>query len=226
MLGLRGVRLLLVHPEVAEVQIRALAEAVARLAGAGPERPTRGHAAARRRGRRADRRARAHRGRHRRGRAERHGRAVDIPVGVMIELPRAALTAGDAGRPRGLLLLRHERPDADDLGHLPGRRGGELPRALPGAGHHRQRPVRDARRGGRRGARQGGGEEGPPRPGRTSSSGSAASTPATPRRSAFFAAAGIDYLSCSPPRVPVARLEAGRQAVLTGGGGRATSDTR
>ena len=41
----------------------------------------------------------------------------------------------------------------------------------------------------------------------------------------FFAAAGIDYLSCSPPRVPVARLEAGRQAVLTAGA-HATSDTR
>jgi pyruvate,orthophosphate dikinase len=30
----------------------------------------------------------------------------------------------------------------------------------------------------------------------------------------FLAAAGLDYVSCSPPRVPVARLEAGRAAVL------------
>ena len=35
MLGLRGVRLLLVHPEVDRVQVRALAEAVARLAEQG-----------------------------------------------------------------------------------------------------------------------------------------------------------------------------------------------
>ena len=37
----------------------------------------------------------------------------------------------------------------------------------------------------------------------------------------FFHMAGLDYVSCSPFRVPVARLEAGRAAVSTGG-----SDTR
>jgi pyruvate,orthophosphate dikinase len=31
----------------------------------------------------------------------------------------------------------------------------------------------------------------------------------------FFHAAGLDYVSCSPPRVPVARLEAGRAAIGT-----------
>ena len=38
----------------------------------------------------------------------------------------------------------------------------------------------------------------------------------------FFHAAGLDYVSCSPFRVPVARLEAGR-AALSGTG---TSDSR
>ena len=33
----------------------------------------------------------------------------------------------------------------------------------------------------------------------------------------FFHEAGLDYVSCSPFRVPVARLEAGRAAVLDGG---------
>jgi pyruvate, orthophosphate dikinase len=37
----------------------------------------------------------------------------------------------------------------------------------------------------------------------------------------FFHEAGLDYVSCSPFRVPVARLEAGRAAVSTSG-----SDTR
>jgi len=37
----------------------------------------------------------------------------------------------------------------------------------------------------------------------------------------FFHEAGLDYVSCSPFRVPIARLEAGRAAVATGG-----SDTR
>jgi pyruvate,orthophosphate dikinase len=39
----------------------------------------------------------------------------------------------------------------------------------------------------------------------------------------FFDRAGLDYVSCSPFRVPVARLEAGRAAVTTEYGG---SDTR
>jgi pyruvate,orthophosphate dikinase len=39
----------------------------------------------------------------------------------------------------------------------------------------------------------------------------------------FFHAAGLDYVSCSPFRVPVARLEAGRAAVLETSGG---SDSR
>ena len=39
----------------------------------------------------------------------------------------------------------------------------------------------------------------------------------------FFHHAGLDYVSCSPFRVPVARLEAGRAAVLEGSGG---SDSR
>jgi pyruvate,orthophosphate dikinase len=39
----------------------------------------------------------------------------------------------------------------------------------------------------------------------------------------FFHTAGLDYVSCSPFRVPVARLEAGRAAVLTADGG---SDSR
>ncbi|MBO1753003.1 pyruvate, phosphate dikinase [Actinotalea sp. BY-33] len=34
----------------------------------------------------------------------------------------------------------------------------------------------------------------------------------------FFHEVGLDYVSCSPFRVPVARLEAGRAAVVTGGG--------
>jgi len=39
----------------------------------------------------------------------------------------------------------------------------------------------------------------------------------------FFHSAGLDYVSCSPFRVPVARLEAGRAAVMETSGG---SDTR
>jgi pyruvate, orthophosphate dikinase len=37
----------------------------------------------------------------------------------------------------------------------------------------------------------------------------------------FFHEVGLDYVSCSPFRVPVARLEAGRAVIETG-----TSDSR
>ncbi|QSR26977.1 pyruvate, phosphate dikinase [Nocardioides aromaticivorans] len=39
---------------------------------------------------------------------------------------------------------------------------------------------------------------------------------ADPASIGFFENAGVDYVSCSPPRVPVARLEAGRAAVAAG----------
>ena len=42
-----------------------------------------------------------------------------------------------------------------------------------------------------------------------------------PRSVHFFHEVGLDYVSCSPFRVPVARLEAGRAAIDSGG-----SDTR
>jgi pyruvate, orthophosphate dikinase len=45
-----------------------------------------------------------------------------------------------------ILLLRHQRPDADDLRHQPRRRL-LLPGDLPDEGHHRAGPVRDAGRG-------------------------------------------------------------------------------
>jgi len=41
----------------------------------------------------------------------------------------------------------------------------------------------------------------------------------------FCADLGLDYVSCSPPRVPVVRLEAGRAAVLADMSG-VGSDTR
>ena len=65
------------------------------------------------------------------------------------------------------------------------------------------RLVRDRRRGG------------PGDQARTSSSASAASTAATRTRCTSSTRSGLDYVSCSPFRVPVARLEAGRAAVET-----------
>ncbi|MDC5695975.1 pyruvate, phosphate dikinase [Intrasporangium calvum] len=224
MLGLRGVRLLLVHPEVAEVQVRALAEAAARLLAEGRNvRPevmlplvaeVAELSAARERLESVIADV-----------AARHGTTLDIPVGVMIELPRAALTAGalaahadffsfgtndltqttwgisrDDAEASFLAAYREEGIIAADPFQTLDEVGvGALVRTAVEQGRATRRDLELGVCGEHAG---------------------------DPTSIGFFAGAGIDYLSCSPPRVPVARLEAGRQAVLRSAGSRAASDTR
>ncbi len=149
MLGLRGVRLGLVIPGLFDMQVRAIAHATAdRLAAGGDPQPgdhdpagrdragARDHPGVGRasagRGRRGDRRpgARAHR-HDDRGAAGRRHRRRDRQVGR-------------------LLLLRDQRPDPDDLGVLPRRRGGGVLLPVHRQGHLRRVAVRDAGRRWRR----------------------------------------------------------------------------
>ncbi|WP_353508375.1 pyruvate, phosphate dikinase [Intrasporangium sp.] len=223
MLGLRGVRLLLVHPEVAEVQVRALAEAVARLVGQGrdvrPEvmLPLVAEVAELTAARERLEAVIAEVG-------AKHGRTVDIPVGVMIELPRAALTAADLAAHADFFSFGTNdltqttwgisRDDAEASFLALYREQGIIAidpfESLDEVGVGAL--VRTAVEQGRR-----------TRP--DLELGVCGEHAGDPASIGFFAAAGIDYLSCSPPRVPVARLEAGRQAVLTAGA-HPTSDTR
>ena len=62
--------------------------------------------------------------------------------GTMIEIPRAALTADEIAVPGAVLLLRDQRPDADHLRHLAGRRRDQLPLRVPAPGHPPREPVR------------------------------------------------------------------------------------
>ena len=125
MLGLRGVRLGIVIPGLFAMQARAILEAAA-AAAQGRRRPAAGDhdpAGRHRAGARAG--PRGHRARSPREVEDEHRRRdPHFKVGTMIELPRAALTAGRDRRRRGVLLLRHQRPDPDDLGLLPRRRRG------------------------------------------------------------------------------------------------------
>ncbi len=66
----------------------------------------------------------------------------------MIELPRACAARRRDRAERGVLLLRHQRSDADHLRHQPRRRR-ELSRHLPGARHPAERSVRVDRPRGR-----------------------------------------------------------------------------
>ena len=93
MLGLRGVRLGLDVPGLFALQVRAIAEATAQLRAAGGRPAARDHGPARRVGAGAAARPRGGRRDPRRGRRRVRGRARRIPIGCMIELPRAALTA-------------------------------------------------------------------------------------------------------------------------------------
>ena len=89
--------------------------------------------------------------------------------------------AGEIARDRGVLLLRHQRPDADHLRHQP-RRCRELPRHLYRQGHPRDRSVHLGRSRRRRRTGQDRRGSAAARRGPTSRSASAASTAAIPPR--------------------------------------------
>ena len=141
MLGFRGCRLAIAYPEIAEMQARAIFEAAVE-AGKRTGTPVVPEVMVPLIATKAefdlvkariDAMAQAV--------AQETGAKVDYQVGTMIELPRAALMAGEIARDRRILLVRHQRPDPDHVRHQPRRRG-ELPRHLHGAGHPADRSVR------------------------------------------------------------------------------------
>ena len=128
---------------------------------------------------------------------------------------RATTRRADRGQDRAearLLLLRHQRPHPDDVGILARRRRGGV---LPGVPHpgvfagRRSRPSTSTASGAlvatavERGSRA--------RP--DLHVGVCGEHGGDPDSIHFFESVGLDYVSCSPFRIPVARLEAAR-AVL------------
>ncbi len=213
MLGLRGVRLLAVVPELLDAQVRALGDAYAELllrkrnpqleimVPLVSDEQELKQARARIEAALADVSA-------------RRGIDLKVPIGVMIELPRAALTSGDLARSAEFFSFGTNdltqttwgisRDDAetsflglyrqqgllsfDPFDTLDERGVGRLMNISCEEG----RAARPALGLGLCGEHGG--------------------DPASVR---FCADLGLDYVSCSPPRVPVARLEAGRAAVLS-----------
>ena len=93
-------------------------------------------------------------------------------------------TAGGRDRRGGrLLLLRHQRPDPDDVRLQPGRRGGPDDERLPGSGAAGAQPIRRGGRRRRRGAGPPGHRAGTGHPAFAQGRASAASTGAIPSRS-------------------------------------------
>jgi pyruvate,orthophosphate dikinase len=215
MLGHRGCRLGMSFPEVTRTQVRAIFEAACELAGEGhpvaPEImvPLVSTAEELRRQREViDEVARAVSG--------EHGLAVEYTVGTMIELPRAALTADqiaahadffsfgtndltqttfglsrdDSGRFLSVYVETKVLPD-DPFQVLDRDGVGQLVRL----GTERGRSVKPGLKVGICGEH--GGE---------------------PRSIAFCHETGLDYVSCSPFRVPLARLAAAQAALEEKGG--------
>jgi len=212
MLGLRGVRLLSVLPEIIDAQVRGLCEAILALRARGLSPMAEVlvplvadvaelEAASARIAAAVSFVAAA------------HEVNLDLPVGVMIELPRAALTAGALARAATFFSFGTNdltqttwgisRDDAEGS-FLSEYRSSGLVRDDPfetldqvGVGRLVQCAIAEGRA-----ARPALG---------LGACGEHAGDPASVR---YFAKCGVDYVSCSPPRVPVARLEAGRAAVL------------
>ncbi|MGW3548645.1 pyruvate, phosphate dikinase [Janibacter hoylei] len=213
MLGLRGVRLGLKIPGLFALQIRAIAEAVVRLREAGQDpQPeimvpligsNRELVIVRRQAEEIITEV-----------AEAHNQSIEIPIGCMIELPRAALTANRIAQTADFFSFGtndltqttwgFSRDDVETAFFPKYLENGVLTISpfetldALGVGELVRTGV-DKGRATQPGLKTGVcGEHG-----------------GDPESIHFFHEAGLDYVSCSPFRVPVARLEAGRAVVLT-----------
>jgi pyruvate,orthophosphate dikinase len=111
----------------------------------------------------------------------------------------------------GVLLLRHQRPHPDDVGLLARRRRGRVPPALPARGHRQRLAVREHRPYGVGALVRTAVADGRAvRPDLTV--GVCGEHGGDPASVGFFHEAGLDYVSCSPFRVPVARSRPAAQS--------------
>ena len=219
MLGLRGVRLVLVIPGLLDMQVRAIARAAAQRIEAGghpmPEimipliATVQEIEISKERAERVLREV-----------EEETGVDVHALIGTMIEMPRAALTAGEIARSAEFfsfgtndltqMTWAFSRDDVEGAFFCPyiemGIFGVSPFETIDRDGVGRLVKIAAAEgRATRPGLKLGVcGEHG-----------------GDPASVWFFHEAGLDYVSCSPFRVPIARLEAGRAAVASSG-----SDTR
>ncbi len=150
MLGTRGVRLGVLHPEIYEMQARAIvraAKAVAERSGEAPRLEIMIPLVA------YEKELELMRELVLRVVEEEGGEELEVLIGTMIELPRACFVADRIARRGRLLLVRHQRPHADGARLLARRRRGQLPAPLHQEEDRGPQPVRDDRPAGSRLAR-------------------------------------------------------------------------
>ncbi|MGW1030587.1 pyruvate, phosphate dikinase [Streptomyces antibioticus] len=221
MLGLRGVRLGLVVPGLVAMQVRAIAEAVVERtrAGGSPRAeimvPLVGAVEELRIERAEVERVLAEV-------SEESGVPVRCPVGTMIELPRAALTAGRIAEEAEFFSFGTNDLTQTTWGFSRDDVEAAFFSAYLDKGIFATSPFETLDRDGvGRLVRIAVDEGRAARPElKIGVCGEHGGDPASVH---FFHAAGLDYVSCSPFRVPVARLEAGRAALPEPGTG---SDSR
>ena len=141
------------------------------------------------------------------------GVEVEYKFGTMIEVPRAALTAGEIAEYGAVLLVRHQRPDADDLRLQPRRRRRQVPAPLRGREILPANPFQQLDTGGRAH------DEMAVKNGRAARPdlevGICGEHGGDPSSIEFCHQAGLNYVTCSPFRVPVARLAAAQAALAS-----------
>ena len=213
MLGLRGVRLLLTMPGLIELQVRAIAEAaVERLRSGGDPHPeimipligsVRELQIARDRAEKVLATVSAE-----------SGYELNFPIGCMIELPRAAVTAAHVAEEADFFSF-----GTNDLTQTTwGFSRDDVETSFVGRyiaeGIFGTSPFESIDSDGV-GAMVGLGVEGGRSTRPEMKMGVCGEHGGDPDSILFFHETGLDYVSCSPFRVPVARLEAGRAAVLS-----------
>ncbi|MFF4537123.1 pyruvate, phosphate dikinase [Streptomyces aureus] len=220
MLGLRGVRLGLVVPGLVAMQVRAIAEAVVERtrAGGSPRAeimvPLVGAVEELRIERAEVERVLAEV-------SEESGIPVRLPVGTMIELPRAALTAGRIAEEAEFFSFGTNDLTQTTWGFSRDDVEAAFFSTYLDKGIFATSPFESLDRDGvGRLVRIAVDEGRATRP--DLKIGVCGEHGGDPESVHFFHAAGLDYVSCSPFRVPVARLEAGRAALT----GTETSDSR
>ena len=142
--------------------------------------------------------------------AEAHGCSLQFPIGTMIELPRAALTAGQIAEAAEFFSFG-TNDLTQTMGLQPRRRRGGVLLGVSGEGRFGVSPFESI-------DREGVGEliKIAVAAGRATRPTCTAVCGRTRWRSGFgalFDEVGLDYVSCSPFRVPIARLEASRSAL-------------
>ena len=214
MIGTRGVRLGVIKPGLYAMQVRALLEAAAGAAQAGQEPDRRDHDPAHRHPRGAGARPRLGGGRDRRAPSRALKKQPDVTIGTMIETPRAAIRADEIAEEADFFSFGTNDLTQMTFGFSRDDVESRMMPAYLEQGLLKRNPFEtiDQRGVGELvsiGAERGRATKPKLKLGVCGEHGG------DPESIALFYDAGLDYVSCSPFRVPIARLAAA-QAVVGG----------